>query len=267
MPTIEFNKQLWGEKYAWPRGGDGWSKPWGGTDAQWYGSILPRIQAFVPAGTILEIAPGFGRWTQYLKGLCQNLIVVDLNENCIERCKERFASSSNISYYVNDGTSLEMIPDNSIDFVFCFDSLVHVEIQVLEAYVTQLARKLTKNGAGFFHHSNIGEYHRRWKYQNRLPQTISRYLTRRKVFTDDHLRAFSVTAAKFAEVCDSAGLCCITQELVNWRQRLLIDAFSVFTHKGSKWARPNKVFNNHSFMKEVEQISKLSNLYSFSGTN
>jgi hypothetical protein len=72
-----------------------------------------------------------------------------------------------------------------------------------------------------------------------------------------------VTAAKFAEVCDAAGLCCISQELVNWRQRLLIDAFSVFTHKDSKWARPNKVFNNHSFMKEVEQISGLSELYYF----
>jgi 2-polyprenyl-3-methyl-5-hydroxy-6-metoxy-1,4-benzoquinol methylase len=267
MPTIEFNKQLWGEEYAWPRGGDGWSKPWGGTEAQWYGSVLPRIHAFVPAGTILEIAPGFGRWTQYLKGLCQHLVVVDLNENCIERCKERFASSTDISYYVNDGTSLEMIPDNSIDFAFCFDSLVHVEIQVLEAYVTQLASKLTQNGAGFFHHSNIGEYQRTWKYQNRIPQTIRRYLTRKKVLTDHHLRAFSVTAAKFAEICDAAGLCCITQELVNWRQRLLIDAFSVFTHKGSKWARPNKVFNNHSFMKEVEQISKLSDLYYFSGAN
>lgn len=160
-----------------------------------------------------------------------------------------------------------MIPDNSIDFAFCFDSLVHVEIQVLEAYVTQLASKLTQNGAGFFHHSNIGEYQRTWKYQNRIPQTIRRYLTRKKVLTDHHLRAFSVTAAKFAEICDAAGLCCITQELVNWRQRLLIDAFSVFTHKGSKWARPNKVFNNHSFMKEVEQISKLSDLYYFSGAN
>ena len=267
MPTIEFNKQFWGEQYVWKKGGDEWSRPWGGAEAQWYGSILPRIHAFVPAGTILEIAPGFGRWTQYLKGICQHLTVVDLNRSCIEKCEERFASSSNISYYVNDGTSLEMIPHNSVDFAFSFDSLVHVEIQVLEAYVTQLASKLTQNGVGFFHHSNIGEYQRRWRYQNRIPQTIRRYLTQKKVLSNDHLRAFSVTAAKFAELCDSAGLCCITQELVSWRERLLIDAFSVFTRKGSKWARPNKVFNNHHFMKEAEHISILFNLYCFSEAN
>lgn len=261
MATIEFNKQLWGAEYAWPKGGDGWSRPWGGPEAQWYGSILPRIHAFVPAGTILEIAPGFGRWTQYLKELCEQLIVVDLNENCIERCKERFASSANLSYFVNDGTSLEMIVDNSIDFAFCFDSLVHVEIEVLEAYITQLASKLSQNGVAFFHHSNIGAYERRWKFQNRIPQTLRRYLMRRNVLPDDHLRSFSVTAGKFAEICAKAGLCCISQELVNWRQRLLIDAFSVFTRKGSKWARPNKVFNNYSFMKEAERISKLSRLY------
>ena len=267
MPTVEFNKQFWGERYAWKKGGDEWSGPWGGAEAQWYGSILPRIHAFVPAGAILEIAPGFGRWTQYLKGLCRHLFVVDLNKNCIEGCRKRFASSSNISYHVNDGASLEMIPDNSVDFAFSFDSLVHVEIQALEAYVNQLASKLTRDGAGFFHHSNIGEYERRWRYQNRVPQTIRRYLTRKRVLSNDELRAFSVTAAKFSEVCDSAGLCCITQELVSWRQRLLIDAFSVFTRRGSKWARPNKVFNNYDFMKEAEQISKLSDLYCFSGVS
>ena len=32
-------------------------------DSQWFGLIFPRIHAFLPTGTILEIAPGFGRWT------------------------------------------------------------------------------------------------------------------------------------------------------------------------------------------------------------
>ncbi len=264
MPTIEFNRHHWGGKYAWPEHGDEWSKPWGGTEAQWYGAILPRIHAFIPANKILEIAPGFGRWTQYLKDLCQSLTVVDLNMNCIERCKERFASSSNISYYTNDGRSLSMIPDNSVDLVFSFDSLVHAEVQVLESYVTQLAKKLTKDGVGFFHHSNIGEYLTRWKYQARIPKNIKAYLTKKKVLNYYHLRTFSVTSAKFEKLCNSAGLCCISQEMVNWRQRLLIDGFSVFTRRDSKWARPNRVFRNYAFMKEAGQISRLAHLYTLS---
>ena len=49
-----------------------------------------------------------------------------------------------------------MVEDGSIDFVFSFDSLVHVEADVLDAYLDQLARKLTPDGVGFIHHSNMG---------------------------------------------------------------------------------------------------------------
>ena len=41
--------------------------PVGRADAQWYGSLLPRIHRFLPTGQVLEIACGYGRWTQYLK--------------------------------------------------------------------------------------------------------------------------------------------------------------------------------------------------------
>jgi ubiquinone/menaquinone biosynthesis C-methylase UbiE len=261
MPTIELNEKHWGRNYAWPEDGDEWSRPWGGTEAQWWWTIVPRIHTYVPVASMLEIAPGFGRWTQYLKELSRDLTVVDLNANCIQKCKERFGSSTNITYHVNDGTSLAMIPDNSIDMVFSFDSLVHVEFPVLEAYVNQLAKKLTPDGVGFFHHSNIGTYSSRWKYTNRIPKKIKQYLTKKGILNYYHLRAFSVTAARFEELCNSAGLCCISQEMVNWRQRLLIDVFSVFTHKNSKWVRPNRVIKNYSFMEEAKRIQRLSSLY------
>jgi 16S rRNA A1518/A1519 N6-dimethyltransferase RsmA/KsgA/DIM1 with predicted DNA glycosylase/AP lyase activity len=50
----------------------------------WRGMLRPRINAWVPTGTILEIAPGFGRWTRFLKDVCDRLVVVDLAERCIE---------------------------------------------------------------------------------------------------------------------------------------------------------------------------------------
>ena len=121
MPTVEKNLQQWNARYAWAQQGDEWSASWGGAEAQWLGAILPRIRAFVPTNTILEIAPGFGRWTNYLKDHCNRLIVVDLTASCIQACQQRFASSSHITYHVNDGISLAMIPDGAIDFVFSFD--------------------------------------------------------------------------------------------------------------------------------------------------
>jgi hypothetical protein len=70
MPTVEQNLQLWNSIYGWTQQGEEWSSAWGGSEAQWLGAIFPRIRAFIPTDSILEIAPGFGRWTNFLKRWC-----------------------------------------------------------------------------------------------------------------------------------------------------------------------------------------------------
>lgn len=263
MPTVEQNKNTWNRDFDWTQQGDEWSAAWGGVDMQWVASLLPRIHAFIPAATILEIAPGYGRWTQFLKNLCDRLIVVDSSEKCIKACEERFASSSHIEYHANDGKSLAMVPDHAIDFVFSFDSLVHAEEDVIQDYLTQFADKLTPDGIGFIHHSNIGEfkdYYSRVKKHSRLKTLFAKS---DEVEDSAHWRAFSMTARKFEEFAAGAGLQCISQEVVNWgtSPERLIDCFSTFTPKGSTWARENRMLVNGSFMQEADNISKLAALY------
>ena len=113
MPTVEENKKAWDQTYNWPQAGDEWSNAWGGVYAQWYGVLLPRLYRFLPAQTILEISPGYGRWSQFLVDFCTNLILVDISNTCIKACKKRFSNETHISYHVNDGKSLEMIGDKS----------------------------------------------------------------------------------------------------------------------------------------------------------
>jgi len=246
MPTIEANQLTW-TNYAWSERGDEWSHAWGGTEFLWWGTLFPRIQSFIPTGTILEIAPGFGRCTQYLKDFGANLIVVDLTERCIQACQDRFATYSHLSYYVNDGKSLEMIPDHSIDLVFSFDSLVHAEADVMEAYLQQLACKLKPDGVGFIHHSNMGQF----------VDSVTGSLP----FENTHWRAESMTAQLFEQYCDAAGLQCINQELVNWGCDNLIDCLSIFTLRNSSLARPNKIVENNEFMREAAYFSFLSSMY------
>jgi 2-polyprenyl-3-methyl-5-hydroxy-6-metoxy-1,4-benzoquinol methylase len=262
MPTVGENQQAWNKNYEWTQQGEEWSQEWGGSEAQWFGAILPRIHAFLPTGTILEIAPGFGRWTDYLKEHCEHLIAVDLADNCIKACQQRFASDSHISYYVNDGKSLAMIRDNSIDFVFSFDSLVHAEADVIEAYLKQFARKLTPEGVGFIHHSNIGTYQDALSQIEKIPSELRESIVDRIFLGPTHWRARSMTAGLFEHYCDAAGLQCISQELVNWgTEGLLIDCFSLFASKDSIWSRPNKVIENTEFMKEAHLIRRLSPAY------
>jgi SAM-dependent methyltransferase len=283
MPTVEQNLFLWGKADGWKDDGDKWSVKWGSTELEWSTSIFPRIRQFVPASTILEIAPGFGRWTQFLKGFCQQLIAVDVSPACIERCKERFAADPQVHCYVNDGKSLSMVEDASVDFAFSFDSLVHVEADVVAAYLNELGKKLKPGGFAFLHHSNLRAYSNSiW-----LPKTIGRpqpigdggksapmsrglWLRRRlqSKLTDLGLvntfdnRAESMCAKVFREACDPAGLECTTQELVNWNHGpSLIDCFSVVTPRNGRTHKPPRLSRNPRFMDEADRARRTAELY------
>lgn len=257
MADVETNLKIWNESWDWSRAGEEWSDSWGGTPALWFGALLPRIHAFVPAGTILEIAPGYGRWTQYLKDLCDHLVVVDLAERCIDHCRQRFAGADNIEYHVNDGRTLEMVPDGSVDLAFSFDSLVHADADVLDSYLAQLARKLAPDGVGFVHHSNAGEYGRLNALARRTPERLRRPLVRRGALIDVYAwRAESVSADSFAAQCERVGLACVYQEKINWELgRWLTDALSLFTPRDSRWGRRRQVVRNPHFRRDARRIA------------
>lgn len=242
-------------KYDWTHAGEEWSAPWGSSAAQWSGTILPRIRACLPTGTILEIAPGFGRWTDYLKDYCKELWAVDRSSQCIDACRRRFAAQSQVHCCLNDGRSLPMIPDGSIDFVFSFDSFVHPNRDVLEAYLQELRRKLKVGGKGFIHHSNFGEYVN--SPRERLPALVTKPLIKLTILDWAHHRNPGMTAQLFRDLCAQNGLHCVTQELVNWRGRRLIDCLSLFVRTDSgQRLPPTKVIRNPSFMREAARIRR-----------
>ncbi len=181
--------------------------------------------------------------------------IVDPEERCIEACRRRFRKDARLSYYVNDGRSLTMIPDRSIDFVFCFDSLVHTPRETVEAYVRQLPNKLTDDGVGFVHHSNLGEYAS--PVVERFPRRVRKLLTKAKILDRDHQRAPDMTADLFRSYCAEHGLICISQELMNWRSRRLIDCLTTFARAGSKWAGEGKISAEREFHARSEVDSPL----------
>ncbi len=264
MATVEKNRDRWDRTYDWSRGGDEWSVDWGGPDLQWWGSIFPRVRSFLPAETVLEIGPGFGRWTRFLLGHCERLSLVDLSERCMEACKQRFSASHHLTYYVNDGRSLGMIPNHSVDFVFSFDSLVHAEADVLQSYLHQLSQKLKPNGVGWIHHSNLGAYPRACALARKVPMWFRPRLMKSGLLVNLlHWRSESMSAELFVQFCQEAGLQCIAQEKISLEMgSYLIDCFSLFTPRGSAWARPNRVVQNPSFKQEAICMSRLAQLYS-----
>jgi hypothetical protein len=241
-------------KYDWREAGEEWSLPWGSSAAQWAGTIFPRIRDCIPVGTILEIAPGFGRWTHYLKDYCDEIWAIDKSKECIEACLDRFSSASHVHCVLNDGRSLSMVPDSSVDFVFSFDSFVHPDRDVIEAYLRQLRTKLKIGAKGFIHHSNFGEYVN--SPRERLPEAVTKPLIKAKILDWAHHRNPTMTAEVFRTLCEQNGLHCISQELVNWRGRRLIDCLSLFVRSDSAPEHAPKIIRNPKFMREAAQIRR-----------
>lgn len=215
MASIEENLRVWNE-WDWSQRGEEWSIAWGGAANQWQQYLLPRINRFLDCDTIVEIGVGAGRWTEFLKDRCRLLIAVDLSPVCVAICKERFASFPQVRPIVNDGITLPDIGDNSVDFVFSFDSLVHAEPPVLRSYVAEVARILTVNGSAFIHHSNCGTFS-----EDELPP-----------IEHQHWRSRMTSAALLLSYCEEYGLSCPEQEMVKWAgvEYVAIDCFSTIVN-------------------------------------
>lgn len=236
MGTVDENRQHWRE-YDWSGRGEEWSEEWGGSAVQWQGAILPRIAPFLPCESALEIACGHGRWSQHLRPYCRKLTLVDLVEAGVSACRERFAGDRRVECFQNDGRTLPMAADASLDFVFSFDSLVHCELPEIESYLGEIARTLRFHGAAFLHHSNFGAV------LAATPGTHNKFW-----------RAESVSADAVVEGCRKVGLACVSQEIINWGGLRACDTFSIVTRPGSRWDRERVRVENDHFMGEAASL-------------
>lgn len=260
MVSVTDNKALWDGTYVWGDAGDEWSAPWGSPEMQWYGTVLPRIRRWMPPpdGTILELACGYGRWTQFLRSHAARLVGIDLSAQCIDACRRRFAGDPRLEFVQNDGKSLASVPDGSVDFLFSFDSLVHADLDVLEAYFAQLPRILRRDAVAFVHHSNAGACSR----LHRVPKL--RYVLRRLGLLEfSHLRDLTVTAGAVDSVARNCGLACIRQEVHTWlTRRTWLDCFSVLVRRDSPLAADgNIVIRNPHFQREASGWQHVAPLY------
>ena len=151
-----------------------------------------------------------------------------------------------IEYLPTDGKSLAGVPDGSVDLVFSWDSLVHVEADVMEAYTREMQRVLSPSGRSFMHHSNLGAFR----------GADGTFAVKRR-----HGRGETMSADAFAAFCEAAGLALVTQELVNWGGRDLIDCISCVSRARGTGETALRRVENPGFMKAAGQAAALADLY------
>jgi len=241
VPDIGWNKSVWAENYHWADGGEEWSTTWGGSEAQWFGAIYPRLHRFLPAKQILEIAPGFGRWTRFLLSACESFVGVELSEKCTEACRKRFFDAKHAQFITNDGQSLQLLGDQKFDLIFSFDSLVHVEYPVLASYISQILQKLTPTGVAFLHHSNLLAYNNTIGWQ--------------------HGRALTVSADAVFDLVSRDGGTVLIQEIINWGGEHLIDCLTLFSRREAYPSVKPVRHKNPLFMGEATLIKNFQSAY------
>ena len=157
--TIQNNLKQWDQDYRWLDAGDEWNgqADYCGKDYRdWKSSLIQAlIKPYLSTdNTVLEIAPGHGRWSNEMADHCKKLILIDLSPTCIDICKERFSAKKNIEYIVNNGKKLNGVGDMSVDFIWSFDSFVHMDKKIISSYLAEIKRVLKPGGIAIIHHAN-----------------------------------------------------------------------------------------------------------------
>jgi SAM-dependent methyltransferase len=243
MPDLQWNIETWGEQHDWSNEGEEWSEIWGGAEPQWFSAIYPRIHRFLPADAVLEIATGYGRWTKYLIPQSARYLGIDLSLNGINHCKEIFSRFKHASFVKNDGLSLAAARDGEFDFVFSFESLVHVEADVMTDYIAQTLQKLRRSGVAFFHHSNALEF----------AEQISD--------PTPGFRARSVSGESVRKIIETHGGRLLIQELINWIGDVP-DCFTLFARRDYPSDAEPVILRNNQFYVETSVIREFHSYYS-----
>lgn len=106
---------------------------------------------------VIEIACGWGRHVGHYVDKSEKVTLVDILEENMFICKERFKDKNNIIYYKNNGFNLEELESELYTAVFSYDSMVHFELFDVYEYLKDIYRVLKKGGKALLHHSNYSK--------------------------------------------------------------------------------------------------------------
>ena len=168
--------------------------------SQWEKMILPFIAPnFIDMSHVLELAVGHGRMTQILLEHAERLTGVDVLKENIDFCRNRFSAHPKLRLIKNDGVILDGVPDADVSFIFCFDSMIHFDSDVVRSYLAEFHRIMVPHALAFLHHSNLtrnpgGDFQR-----------------------NAHARNF-MSAQLFSHYAQKEGLKVLKQEVIDWGQ-------------------------------------------------
>jgi SAM-dependent methyltransferase len=141
------NRERW-DGWDWSRLGEEWT-----ASEEWkQGLVDDVLLRLVPAGgTVLEIGPGGGRWTEVIAPRAQRTIVADVSTTVLALVAQRVAGVETV---LSPGARLPGVADASVDAVWSFDVFVHVAPADQAGYLAEIARVLRPGAIAVIHHAD-----------------------------------------------------------------------------------------------------------------
>ena len=149
--------------------------------------------------TVIELACGRGRHAEKIASKCGSLALVDIHQENIDFCRSRLGHYRNVSFVKNNGYELSNAPDKSVTAIYCYDAMVHFSPDLVENYLIETSRVLSKDGMALYHHSNYN-----------APDTVS-------YGSNPHARNH-MNIELFSEFARNAGLSVLESHAIRWAQ-------------------------------------------------
>ncbi len=106
---------------------------------------------------VVELACGRGRHVPHYINKAGTVTLVDILEENMVICRERFKGIDSIKYYKNNGHNLEKLSSDSYTALFSYDSMVHFELMDVYEYLKDIHRVLGGGMRALLHHSNYSD--------------------------------------------------------------------------------------------------------------
>lgn len=115
--------------------------------------ILSRHE--IDLSDTIDFACGYGRNAKMLAAAgAAKVTLVDVNPDNIAYCREHVVPLGNFDVVQNNGYDLADLPSGRFTHFYSFDAMVHFDLEIVLAYVSEFARVIKPGGTAFIHHSN-----------------------------------------------------------------------------------------------------------------
>jgi SAM-dependent methyltransferase len=163
---------------------------------------------------LLELACGHGRHTEHilstpeLRHGVESIYLMDINEENIQFCKDRFVDNALTHPLMNSGWDFQPLGSGSLTAIFCYDAMVHFEYDAVQSYIEDAYRVLIPGGKALLHHSNY----------DRAPGGLNSFNPHHRNFMTKNLFAHLAVRAGF-EICE--------QLIIHWGDFRNLDCISL----------------------------------------